>query len=515
MKLFARPIRLIHIYFVLMRYNILELIVGKHQFYPLRFLNYLNPYYWLRNKNLPRGERVRLAVVELGPIFIKAAQIISTRRDFIPDDISASLAQLQDRVPPFSGKKAKSLIEKSLHHPIETIFSEFDTQALASASIAQVHAARFHNGDSVVIKVLRPNIRKLIDRDIGVLQTLAKIAEYCSAEARQLKPQQLILEVAQTLHDELDLMREAANASQLKRNFQNSPLVHVPKIYWEFTHPQIMVMERIHGVPIHDIEQLHRLNVDMKMLAKRGIELFFTQIFRDSFFHADLHPGNIFVCVDDPCDPTYIFVDFGIVGSLNQHDQRYLAENLLAFFKRDYQRVAELHIACGWVPPDTRIDLFEGAIRAVSEPIFEQPLKEVSFGKLLLRLFQVAHRFHIEIQPQLLLLQKTLMNIESLSRSLDPELDIWQTATPQIQKWLRKQVGVKSFLKRIRQNMPLWSQQLPELPTLIYEVLSEKKQRQEAYRFKHTQAKTTHCYYRFAYFLTGVLITSATFLLLK
>lgn len=513
MKIFNRVFRLIRINFILARYNIDEVILGTHWFYPFRYAVFFNPYYWITGKKLTRGERIRRALEELGPIFVKAGQIISTRRDLIPDDIAIELAKLQDRVPPFPGKLAKKIIEESLDCPIENAFSEFDMNALASASIAQVHAAKLMSGQSVVVKVLRPNIHKIIDRDIDILVTFAKIAERYWYEARHFKPTQIVNEVAQTLYDELDLMREGANASQLRRNFADSKILYIPTIYWQYSRSNVLVMERIHGIPIHDIERLKQARVNMKKLAERGLEIFFTQVFRDSFFHADLHPGNIFVDATNPEDPTYISVDFGIVGSLSHEDQRYLAENMVAFFKRDYQRVAELHIACGWLPPDTRIDQFEGAIRSVSEPIFEQPLRDISFGKLLLRLFQVARRFHINIQPQLVLLQKTLLSIEGLSRQLYPDLDLWGSASPQIEKWLKKQIGFKAFLKRMRENLPLWSEQLPEMPTLIYEVLKEKKHQQEKLRFMQIKgyspleatAKTTH---KWRYFLSGVGVTA-------
>ncbi len=484
MKIFSRLFRLIRINYILMRYNIDEIVLGTHWFYPMRFFIYLNPFYWsAARKRLTRGQRIRLAIEELGPIFVKAGQIISTRRDVLPDDIALELEKLQDRVPPFDGARAKKIIEAALKSNIEQVFSQFDSTALASASIAQVHAATLHSGESVVVKVLRPDIHIMIDRDIDLLMTLAKIAERYWYEMRHLKPIQLVEEVAQTLYDELDLNREAANASQLRRNFADSKLLYIPKVFWNYTHKNIMVMERIHGIPVYDLERLRNTGINMQKLAERGLEIFFTQVFRDSFFHADLHPGNIFVNADDPQNPTYIAVDFGIVGSLNHSDQRYLAENMIAFFKRDYQRVAELHIACGWLPPDTRIDQFEGAIRAVSEPIFEQPLRNISFGQLLLRLFQVARRFNINIQPQLVLLQKSLLGIEGLSRQIAPELDIWSSASPQIEKWLRKQVGFKAFVRRVRENLPLLSEQLPEMPTLIYEALKETKQRQEKIRF--------------------------------
>lgn len=522
MKIFSRVFRLMRINFILMRYNIDEILLGTHWFYPLRFITYFNPFYWLSGKSkLPRGVRIRLALETLGPIFVKAGQIISTRRDLLPDDIATELEKLQDRVPPFEGSKAKSIIENSLRCSIHDVFSEFDMSALASASIAQVHTATLLTGESVVVKVLRPDIKKIIDRDIDLLSTFAKIAETYWEQARHLKPIQLVEEVAQTLYDELDLNREGANASQLRRNFKDSQTLYIPKIFWAYTRTNIMVMERIHGIPIHDIERLKSAGVNMKKLAERGIEIFFTQVFRDSFFHADLHPGNIFVSDQDPENPTYIAVDFGIVGSLSHEDQRYLAENMIAFFKRDYQRVAELHIACGWLPPDTRIDQFEGAIRSVSEPIFEQPLRNISFGQLLLNLFQVAGRFKINIQPQLVLLQKSLLSIEGLSRQIAPELDIWSQASPQIEKWLRKQIGVKAFFRRIKDSLPLLSEQLPEIPTLIYETLKETRRHQERKRFAQTaankhllEAKQREKKIRFEYFVSGAGLTLLLVLLL-
>lgn len=508
MRVITRIYRMIRINYILMRYNIDEIVLGTHWFYPFRFLVYMNPFYWTTTRKLPRAVRIRMAIEDLGPIFVKAGQIISTRRDLLPEDIANELTKLQDRVKPFPGKQAKAIIEKTLDAPMDHIFKQFDVSALASASIAQVHAATLLNGDEVVIKVLRPHIAEIIDRDVDILMTMAGIAEKYWRRARQLKPKEIVAEVAQTLYDELDLTREAANASQLKRNFADSDELYIPKIYWDYCRHSVLVMERIYGIPIHDIERLKHAGINMEKLARRIISVFFTQIFRDSFFHADLHPGNIFVSEKNPDDPTIITVDFGIAGSLNHNDQRYIAENMLAFFKRDYQRVAELHIACGWLPPNTRIDQFEGAIRAVSEPIFEQPLRDISFGKLLLRLFQVAARFHINIQPQLVLLQKTLLNIEGLSRQLAPDFNLWESASPQIEKWLRKQVGVVSFLKRIRDNLPMWSEQLPELPTLVYEVLREKKQQQEQARFEQTLASngndTSDAKTKFGYFFVGV-----------
>jgi ubiquinone biosynthesis protein len=520
-KIIQRLLRLIYINFLLIRYNIDEVILGTHWFYPLRFLIYINPYYWILKDKFTRAERIRLVLEKLGPIFVKAGQIISTRRDLLPEDIAIELSKLQDRVPPFSSSQAKSMIETALGRPIHEVFSSFEMQALASASIAQVHAATLINGDSVVIKVLRPNIRKTIDRDLDLLMTMAKLSEHYWYNARHLKPHQLVSEVAQTLHDELDLMREGANASQLRRNFSHSSDLYIPKIYWEYSHTEVLVMERIYGIPIHDIAALKQAGINMKKLASRWLEIFFTQVFRDNFFHADLHPGNIFVSTKNPENPSYIAVDFGIVGSLSQNDQRYLAENMIAFFKRDYQRVAELHIACGWLPPDTRVDQFEGAIRSVSEPIFGQPIENISFGTLLLNLIQVARKFHINIQPQLILLQKSLLSIEGISRQLSPDLDLWTEALPQIEKWIKKQVGPKAFFKRIRHNLPLFSEQLPELPTLIYEILKEKKHQQETLRFNrqtNSEAlrviKQKEKQIKIIYFLGGVSLAAIVISLL-
>lgn len=489
MKYITRFFRLMRINFILMRYNLDEIILATTWFYGFRYLRYLNPWYWTFKKKLTRGERIRCALEDLGPIFIKAGQVLSTRRDLLPDDISEELAKLQDQVPPFSSAAAKKIIETALGQPIMEVFRDFDSEALASASIAQVHAVTLLDGRAAVVKVLRPGIKKIIDRDLDLLFTLAKLADRYSPDGRRFKPVEIVDEVAHTLYDELDLMREGANASQLKRNFLGSRLLHVPEIYWSLCRSNVLVMERIEGIPIHNIDAIRAAGINMKKLAECGVEIFFTQVFRDSFFHADMHPGNIFVSTHDLENPQCIAVDFGIVGSLNAKDQRYLAENLLAFFKRDYQRVAELHVASGWLPPDTRIDQFEGAIRAVCEPIFERPLKEISFGQLLLRLFQAARRFNINIQPQLILLQKTLLNIEGVGRQIYPELDIWMTATPILERWMKKQVGPRAFLRRVRDNLPYWSEKLPEIPGLIYEVLNDQRYQQEVALFER---KTNH-----------------------
>ncbi|MHB1946702.1 MAG: ubiquinone biosynthesis regulatory protein kinase UbiB [Gammaproteobacteria bacterium] len=483
MKYISTLFRIIRINIVLLRYNLDEVVLATPWFSPLRFLKYFNPYYWLLKNKLTRGQRIRLAIEALGPIFVKAGQILSTRGDLIPEDIAEELAKLQDQVPSFPGIEAKRMIEEALNANISDVFTEFDLTALASASIAQVHAAKLLSGQSVVIKVLRPDVRKLIDRDLDVLTMLAKSAERYWSESRRFKPVQIINEISHTLYDELDLMREGANASQLRRNFLNSKMLYIPEIFWDYSRANVLVMERIEGIPVHNVAALKAAGMNMKKLAERGIEIFFTQVFRDCFFHADMHPGNIFVAHGDTENPQYIAVDFGIVGSLNNKDQRYLAENMLAFFKRDYQRVAELHVASGWLPPDTRIDQFEGAIRAVCEPIFERPLKDISFGQLLFRLFQTARRFNINIQPQLILLQKTLLNIEGVGRQIYPELDLWTTAAPFLEKWLKKQVGTRAFFRRVKENLPFWSEKLPEIPGLIYDVLSETRREKEEARF--------------------------------
>lgn len=517
MKFLTRFFRLIRINFVLIRYNLDEFIYTIPFFYPLRFLNYFNPYYWTLKNKLTRGERIRLALEDLGPIFVKAGQILSTRGDLLPEDIAEELAKLQDRVAPFPGVEAKKIIETALKMPISDIFSEFEIEALASASVAQVHAAVLQDGRRVVVKVLRPNIKKMIERDIDLFETLANLAQRYWKEGRRFKPREIMAEIAHTLCDELDLMREGANASQLRRNFQHSPLLYIPEIHWTFCQRDVLVMERIEGIPVYNIAALKAANMNMKKLAERGIEVFFTQVFRDSFFHADMHPGNIFVSTKNLENPQYIAVDFGIVGSLNSKDQRYLAENLLAFFKRNYQRVAELHVDSGWLSPETRIDQFEGAIRAVCEPIFERPLKDISFGQLLLRLFQTARRFNINIQPQLILLQKTLMNIEGLGRQIYPELDLWTTATPFLEDWMKKQIGMRAFIRRVRDNIPYWSEKLPEIPGLLYTVLNESHREREQRQFaKLTAEKMSQKIPMRRYFLFGVgfafLISGASIL---
>jgi len=465
----AQIFRLVHINFVLARHGLDEIILATHLFRPFRFLYYLAPWNWIPRKREPRGIRIRRALEELGPIYVKFGQIMSTRRDLLPDDIALELAHLQDDVPPFPGSQARAAIEAAQGVPIEEIFLNFDETPLASASIAQVHTAQLKNGTDVVIKVLRPNIRQLITRDINLLHTIASLAERYWKDGRRLRPREVITEFEKILYDELDLLREAANASQLKRNFSSTDVLYVPEVYWPYCRQEVMVMERIRGIQISDIDSLRANNIDLKTLSERGVEIFFTQVFKHNFFHADMHPGNLFVGTDG----RYMAVDFGIMGTLNPVDQRYLAENFLAFFNRDYRRVAELHVESEWVPEGTRIDEFEAAIRTVCEPIFEKPLNEISFGNVLLRLFQTARRFNMEVQPQLVLLQKTLLNIEGLGRQLYPELDLWKTAKPFLERTMSEQLGARSLLRNIKDSIPAWSDALPAMPVLAHRFLEQ------------------------------------------
>ena len=466
----GQALRLLYISWVVARHGLDDLLLATHLFRPVSFLRVFMWWNWFR-RPAPRGERIRRTLEDLGPIFVKFGQILSTRRDLLPDDISAELARLQDRVAPFPGATARAIIEKSYRQPIDAVFAAFDETPLASASIAQVHAARLLDGKEVVVKVVRPDITRVIRRDIGLMYIIAEKIEQFWADGRRLRPRDVVAEFEKTILDELDLMREAANASQIRRNFPNSPLIYIPEVYWPLIRRNVMVMERIHGIPISNVEAIRAAGIDMKALAERGVEIFFTQVFRHNFFHADMHPGNIFV---EP-GGRYIAVDFGIVGALSAEDQRYLAENFLAFFKRDYNRVAVLHVESGWVPRDTRVDEFEAAIRTVCEPIFERPLAEISFGHLLLRLFQTARRFNMEVQPQLVLLQKTLLNIEGLGRQLYPELDLWKTAKPFLERWMSEQLGVRSFINRIKSNIPQWGETLPEVPQLVHDVLQRAR----------------------------------------
>ena len=461
-------VRLIEIQGVLLRHGLDDYVRATHLYRPLRFLFLLFPGVWFtRRRQASRGERLRLALEELGPIFVKFGQAVSTRRDLLPPDIAEELAKLQDRVPPFPGAVARQLIEQAYRRPLAEVFSSFTETPLAAASIAQVHTARLPGGQEVVVKVLRPDMRAVIERDLEVLHALADLAQRYSREGRRLRPREVVAEYQKTILDELDLMREAANASQLKRNFATSDLLYVPEVYWDYCRTEVMVMERIHGVPISDLAALKAAGTDIPQLAENGVRIFFTQVFRHNFFHADMHPGNIFVIVDEPQRPRYAAVDFGIVGTLDPRDQHYLAENFLAVFDRDYRRVAQLHLESGWVPPGTRVDEMESAVRTVCEPIFDRPLKDISFGRILLRLFEISRRFNMQIQPQLILLQKTLLNVEGLGRDLYPELDIWSTASPILREWMRERSSVRALLQNARAHLPELLEAARSLPALL------------------------------------------------
>jgi ubiquinone biosynthesis protein len=457
--------RLIAIQRVLVKYGLDDIIKETHLLRPLRFLFYLAPR--RRDRTAPLGERIRLALEELGPIFVKFGQAISTRRDLLPPDIADELAKLQDAVPPFPAEQAREIIEQAYEQPVETVFERFDSEPLAAASIAQVHTAKLRTGAEVIVKVLRPGVQEQIDRDLHVLRLIADLAARYWEHGKRLKPLEVVEEYEHTILDELDLMREAGNAAQLKRNFQGSDMLYVPEVYWDYCRPEVLVQERIYGTPISDMDTLREAGTDIQLLAENGVEIFFTQVFRHNFFHADMHPGNIFVIHTDPEKPKYAAVDFGIVGTLNPEDQRYLAENFLAFFDRDYYRIAKLHLDSGWVPPGTRIDQLETAVRTVCEPIFNKPLSEISFAQVLIRLFRVAQRFNVEIQPQLILLHKTLFNIEGLGRQLYPELDLWKTAHPVLKRWMDEQVGGRALLRDVRQNLPQLRDALRELPAIL------------------------------------------------
>jgi len=466
--------RVLAIQRVLIRHGLDELLFTTPVLRSLRFLLYLLPWNWFRSEHGPRADRIRMVLEQLGPIFIKFGQILSTRRDFLPDDIAEELSQLQDNVPPFPGAQARAIVEKAYGCPVAEVFDDFDENPLASASIAQVHTASLKDGRQVIVKVVRPNIKTIIERDIGLMRILANTAERYSSPGRELNLLGVVDEFEKTILDELDMMREAANASQLRRNFADSTKMYVPEIVWSLTRQNVMVMERVSGIAIDNLEELRASGVDLHQLAETGVEVFFTQVFRDHFFHADIHPGNIFITPGENGEPAmYVPVDFGIMGSLSEFDQRYLAENFSAFLDRNYRRVAELHVESGWVPKDTRVDEFEFAIRTVCEPIFDRPVKDISVGALLLRLFQTARRFHMKILPQLLLLQKTIVNVEGIGRQLDPDLDLWRAARPPLEAWMRDRVGLRSVMRSTRQNAPLWIDRLPELPGLIFEILDQ------------------------------------------
>ncbi len=466
--------RLLQIQRVLVRHGLDEIILATHLFRPLRFAFYLSPATWFeRGRGGTRGERIRLALEELGPIFVKFGQALSIRRDLLPPDIADELAKLQDRVPPFPGAAARAIAEHAYGMPIGEVFAEFDEAPLAAASIAQVHVARLRSGEDVVVKVVRPGVRARIERDLEVMYALAGLARKYVRDGHRLRPVEVVREYEKTILDELDLMREAANAAQLKRNFAGSELLHVPEVYWDYCRPGVMVMERIRGVMISDLEELRRRGTNIQRLAENGVTIFFTQVLRHNFFHADMHPGNIFVQLEDPEFPKYCAVDFGIVGSLDSRDQHYLAENFLAFFDRDYNRIARLHVDSGWVPHDTRVDELEAAVRTVCEPIFNKPLSEISFGQVLLRLFETARRFQMNVQPQLILLQKTLLQIEGLGRQLYPELDLWKTAQPILREWAADRLSGRNLAAQLRRQLPDLSEAVRMLPQVLQQAVQQ------------------------------------------
>lgn len=482
--------RFFSILWVISRYRLDEFIPANQLPTHLRVLLLLAPWHLFPQPQLNRGERLRLALETLGPIFIKFGQILSTRRDLLPDDMADSLKQLQDNVQAFPGEQAKALIEKGLNKRVEQVFASFSIEPLATASIAQVHAAQLQNGKDVIVKVIRPGIERIIHKDIQLMMLMAKWLERFWTDGKRLHPIQLVEDYEKTIFDELDLQREAANASQIRRNFLDSDLIYIPEVFWDHTNQHVLVMERIYGIPVADVDALKSAGVNMKALAERGVEIFFTQVFRDSFFHADMHPGNIFVSAERPFQPQYIAIDFGIVGTLSHEDQSYLARNLLAFFNRDYKMVAELHISSGWIPENTRVEEFESAIRTVCEPIFEKPLKDISFGQFLLRLFQTARRFNMEVQPQLVLLQKTLLNIEGLGRQLYPDLDLWNTAAPYLENWMKQRVAPPGIWKNIKQHLPEWLEQSPEVPQLFFDAMSQIKHLDQ--HQQHRELQTVH-----------------------
>lgn len=463
-------LRLARILTIGLRFGLEEFFLGHERVRPLRWL-VRTTLFW-RTLSEPRGVRLRRALEALGPIFVKFGQMLSTRRDLVPLDIADELAQLQDRVPPFPSNQAIATLEATYKKPLSEVFAEFDATPVASASVAQVHFARLYDGTAVAVKVLRPGIAPVIAHDVSLLYAAAGLIEKLFADGKRLRPREVIAEFEKHLEDELDLMREAANCSQLRRNFKDSPLLMVPEVYWDYCDHDVMVMDRMDGIPVSQIERLRESGVDIPKLAATGVEIFFTQVFRDGFFHADMHPGNILVRAGSG---QYIALDFGIMGTLTEVDKQYLARNFLAFFQRDYKAVALAHLESGWVPADTRIDELEAAVRAVCEPVFDRPLKDISFGRVLLQLFQASRRFNVEIQPQLVLLQKTLLNIEGLGRQLDPELDLWKTAKPFLERWMNEQMGWRALVKNLQTEAPKWAVLLPQLPRLTHAYLARSE----------------------------------------
>ena len=473
MTRFARAVTIV---WIAMRYGLDELVLTSFQHPWLRLTARVAS--MGRDLSAPRGQRLREALQKLGPIFVKFGQVLSTRRDLLPLDVADELALLQDQVPPFPGDVAVATIERAFRKPLDEIFTSFDRTPVASASIAQVHFAtvRDKNGREreVAVKVLRPGMLKVIDQDLALIRMMAAWVERLVPDGKRLKPREVAAEFDKYLHDELDLVREAASAAQLRRNMAGLDLVMIPEMFWDLIRPEVLVMERMKGVPVNQIERLRAAGVDIPKLARDGVTIFFTQVFRDGFFHADMHPGNIMVSVEPATFGRYISLDFGIVGTLTQVDKEYLAQNFAAFFRRDYKRVAELHVESGWVPPDTRIDELEAGIRSVCEPYFDRPLKEISLGMVLLRLFQISRRFNVVIQPQLVLLQKTLLNVEGLGRQLDPDLDLWHTAKPFLEKWMHEQIGPKRLLRELKEQAPYYAKMLPDLPRLLHGYLQQR-----------------------------------------
>ena len=496
-------LRLLRILVTVLRYGLDELALSSFRQPWVRLL--VRVITLGRSLDAPRGERLRQGLERLGPIFVKFGQVLSTRRDILPDDLADELARLQDRVPPFPAAVSRSLVERAFGKPVEETFARFDPEPVASASIAQVHFAALKDGREVAVKVLRPGMLDVIEDDLTLLRTLARWVERLSVDGKRLKPREVVAEFDNYLHDELDLVREAANAAQLRRNMEGLNLVLVPQMVWELCTRDVIVMERMNGIPVSQKQRLMDAGVDIPKLARDGVTIFFTQVFRDGFFHADMHPGNIQVSVAPATFGRYIALDFGIVGTLTEFDKEYLAHNFIAFFRRDYKRVAELHIESGWVPPGTRVDELEGAIRAVCEPQFERPLKDISLGQVLLRLFQTSRRFNVEIQPQLVLLQKTLLNVEGLGRQLDPELDLWTTAKPFLERWMNEQVGWRGLLERLKQEAPRYAQLLPELPRLLHQALRVRPvEHQQLYaELLSEQQRTNRLLQGLLYFLTG------------
>ena len=469
----SRFLRGFFIVWVVLRYGLDELLLSG---FPNPLLRALRRLITIgRDLTAPRGQRLREALEALGPIFVKLGQVLSTRRDLMPPDIADELARLQDRVPPFPSQVAVATIERAFGQKLDQIFASFDQQPVASASIAQVHFAVLHDGREVAVKVLRPGMLPVIDKDLGLMRLMAGWVEKLSADGKRLKPREVVAEFDKYLHDELDLVREASNAAQLRRNMADLDLVLIPEMYWDWCRTEVLVMERMKGVPISQVARLREAGVDIPKLARDGVTIFFTQVFRDGFFHADMHPGNIQVSLEPASFGRYISLDFGIVGTLTQVDKEYLAQNFTAFFRRDYKRVAELHIESGWVPEDTRVDELEAGIRSVCEPYFDRPLKEISLGMVLMRLFQISRRFNVEIQPQLVLLQKTLLNIEGLGRDLDPELDLWSTAKPFLERWMIDQLGPRMFWQQLKAEAPQYAKLIPELPRLLHDFLRQRK----------------------------------------